>query len=68
MKAFEYVVSGEGLSLHTGQRWREDAAPSERGPHIGLKLTLRDSAAPQEGHLSTGLVFDTTRLDWSHAG
>ena len=64
----EYVVSGEGLSLHTGQRWREDAAPAERGPHIGLKLTLRDSTAPQEGHLSTGLVFDTTRLDWSHAG
>ena len=62
------VPSGDALSFATGQFWREDAAPAERGPHIAVHLALRDAATPADGQFSTGVVFDTTRLDWSHAG
>lgn len=65
----EDLVPTDGLSaLAIAQRWTEDAAPADGGLQTGLGLTTRERHEPAEGRFSMQVVFDTTRLDWSHAG
>ncbi|WP_374481991.1 hypothetical protein [Zoogloea sp.] len=65
----EDVMPADGLAaLAIAQRWTEDAAPADGGLQTGLGLTARERHEPAEGCFSMQVVFDTTRLDWSHAG
>lgn len=65
----EAVQPGDTLAaITTGQQWTEDAAPADGGLHTGLGLGSQERHEPGEGRFSMRVVFDTTRLDWSHAG
>ena len=60
--------SNESLSLSTHQRWSEAHAPEDLPLRIGSKLAHTEEHATGEGQFSMRGVFDTTRLNWSHAG
>lgn len=65
----EDVMPADGLSaVALAQRWTEDAAPTDGALQTGLGLSSQERHEPGEGRFSMQVVFDTTRLDWSHAG
>ena len=64
----ETAAPAEALGLSIRQDWSEDAAPGETGLEVRTNTALADAHDTAEGRFSIGAVFDTTRLDWSHAG
>jgi hypothetical protein len=60
--------SNEAFSLHTRQVWSEDHELADQALSIRSTLPQTEEHATGEGQFSMRAVFDTTRLNWSHAG
>lgn len=64
----ENLAPGEAFSAATHQRWQEDNRVTDGQLQIGVTSSQQEEHATADGPFSLQLVFDTTRLDWSHAG
>lgn len=64
----EALAPDDGLALATAQRWPEDGSPADGGLQLGVAARQQDEHDSRDGRFSMQVVFDTTRLDWSHAG
>ncbi len=64
----ESLAPGEAFSAATHQSWQEDSRVADGQLQFDVTASQQEKHATADGPFSLQVVFDTTRLDWSHAG